>query len=223
MQLKYPKPLRIPHSAISARHDKRYLNPSEVKRLLKGDTRIEEKIDGSQMSIAFKNGKPVIYTRNRHLSEYDKCTQFKGAWPWVWTNIEKVEGIPRHTRVVGEWAHVQHNIVYDRLPDRFIAFDIIEEGIGRIISQDRKIKILNGLGFTTAPVMFRGKVKFDDLLPLCENKRSAFSTVANMEGIVVKADTVKQFGKLVVQEFLDDLAEESHWTGRTPRFNVVMA
>ena len=109
---KYPRPLRIRHHKIGLNPKKRYLGDSDVKKLLSGKVYVEEKIDGSQCGIAFKGGKPIVYTKNRHLFQADKSVAFKGLWDWVWTNLDKVDHLQfRHQHLCLCWTP-NHAIQY---------------------------------------------------------------------------------------------------------------
>jgi len=216
---KYSKPLRIKHHKINLNPKKRYLGDSDVKKLLSGKVYVEEKLDGSQCGIAFKGGKPIVYTRNSHLSEYDKRVAFKGLWDWVWSNLDKVESIPKGCRLCGEWLYVQHHVVYDKLPDYFMAFDILDERTGKLLPYKSKVAIFEALGISYAPLVLEGMATKDDIFEASQGF-SNFSTVDAREGVVVKSDKSDFTGKLVAQEFLDGIEDVGHWTSIvTARFN----
>lgn len=217
---KYPRPLRIRHHKIDLNPKKRYLSDSDVKKLLSTKVYVEEKIDGSQCGIAFKGGKPVVYTKNSHLFENDKRTAFKGLWDWVWKNLDKVERIPKGYRICGEWMRVQHYIDYDQLLDWFIAFDVLDEKTGNLIQYKEKMELLKQLGFAVVPTLGMG-VGFtkDDIYEISKGY-SFFSSKNRMEGVVIKSDKNQMIGKLVTQEFLDGIEDMGHWTSEaTVRFN----
>lgn len=217
--IKYPRPLRIRHNKITLNPKKRYLGDSDVKKLLSGKVFVEEKLDGSQCGIAFKGGKPIVYTKNSHLSEYDKRVAFKGLWDWVWSNLDKIESIPKGFRICGEWLRVQHYVKYDELPDFFIAFDVLDERTGQMLSHKAKIELFENLGYSYAPTILQGVVTKDDIYEITQGC-SNFSTTDLMEGAVVKSDKQEFSGKLVTNEFLDGIEEVGHWTSiKTARFN----
>lgn len=179
-------------------------------------------MDGSQMGISFKGGKPYIQTRNSHLLENDKRVAFKGAWRWVWTHINHIERLQGFT-VFGEWLYIQHNLHYDQLPSFFIAFDVWDNKQSKYLNFINKSKFLVDRGFQKSPLLSSGclnpNLVFETLIE--DQHQSKFSSTESVEGGVVKNYGKQAFGKMVLQEFLDDLDIESHWTGRTPRYNAL--
>lgn len=210
---------RIPHQQIKI-SDKRYLNAGELNRLFKGTVHLEEKLDGSQMGISFKGGKPYVQTRNSHLLENDKRVAFKGAWNWVWAHIDQIERLQGFT-VFGEWLYIQHNLHYDQLPSFFIAFDVWDNKQGKYLDLSNKSKFIADLGFQKSPVLKSGHLNPDLVFKMLTGNHyhSNYSSIERIEGGVVKNYGRGVFGKMVLQEFLEDLDDESHWTGRTPRYN----
>ena len=212
---------RIPHRQIKI-SDKRYLNKNELDRLFKGTVYLEEKLDGSQMGISFKGGKPYIQTRNSHLLENDKRVAFKGAWRWLWAHIDQVEQLQGFT-IFGEWLYIQHNLHYDRLPSFFIAFDIWDNKQGRYLDLINKSKFLANRGFQKAPLLRSGSLNPEIVFKTLTESHylSTYSSIERIEGGVVKNYRKQTFGKMVLQEFLDDFDIESHWTGRSPKYNTL--
>lgn len=212
--MKYPRPLRIPHPEVSARADKRYLSGEEVRRLLNGPVLIEEKLDGSQLGIAWVHGKPELFTKNRHLWVEDKSPAFRGAWNWAWEHCKEIARIPKGLRAVGEWLKIRHHVPYDELPDWWVPYDIIDAHTGTVLPMLARDRIFTIMSLRRGHIdLWRsGPISFDRLLPIA-TAPSCFGKCP-MEGIVVKAQDGSLRGKLVVQEFMDDLDNEGHWMKR---------
>lgn len=207
---------RIPHPSIRGT-DKRYLDRGSLKRLFKGPCILEEKLDGSQMGISFKGGAPYVQTKNSHLLESDKRMAFKGAWNWVWENIEAVEMLKGFT-VFGEWLYIQHNIHYDSLPSYFIAFDVYSHEAKKYLLSGTRHRFLRKRGIAEAPTISMGKLNINLVFEVLNGRTSTFS-LELLEGGVVKNLPKQQFGKMVLQEFLDDLDGDGHWTSHNPKYN----
>jgi hypothetical protein len=208
---------RIPHPSIKIT-DKRYLDRGSLKRLFSGPCILEEKLDGSQMGISFKGGAPYVQTKNSHLLESDKRVAFKGAWAWVWENIEAVEMLKGFT-VFGEWLYIQHNIHYDNLPSYFIAFDVYSHEAKRYLLSGTRHSFLRKRGIAEAPTLAKGKLNIGHVFEILRAHGKSFYSGELLEGGVVKNLPKQQFGKMVLQEFLEDLDEGGHWTGHTPKYN----
>lgn len=95
---------------------------------------IQEKVDGSNMGASWFNDGPVLRNRSNILKKgYSKIRtpakeQFKSAWNWVHDHKRDIEFLKEELMsditVYGEWMNFSHSILYDKLPDRFLAYDI---------------------------------------------------------------------------------------------------
>ena len=131
---------------------------------------ISEKVDGANMGISWFNDGPVLRNRNHILKKgYSKIRtpakeQFKSAWNWVHDHKKDIEFIKNElmsdVTIYGEWMNFSHSILYDKLPDIFLAYDIwvVEDKrfISPIIFEDlmnqTKIKYIKPI-----------KIKFDNI------------------------------------------------------------
>ncbi len=223
MRHKYPKPLRILHEEIPITPKKRYLTESQVSALLSRKVHIEEKIDGNQCSFAFKGGQPVLYTKNVHHFGKTQDPGFKGFWEWSWENLEKIQRIPKRHRIFGEWIYIQHHINYDSLPDKFIAFDVMDERTGKLLPYKEKARVIEACGFNLIPLLNEGVFTKDQMFQFAQGQ-SNYSTSENKEGVVVKSDGLDFSGKLVMREFLDGIQDEKP-TWNSPsrqKFNKIL-
>lgn len=226
--IKYQRLKRILYNKIKINPTKRYLSKAETKKLLSCKVVVEEKIDGSQCGVAFKGGKPIFYTKNRHLWGDDKTPSFNGAWKWIWENYEKIEKIPKGLRICGEWVKVQHHIHYDKLPDWFVAFDVLNERTGKLLNFEQKIKVIEDCDFAMIPLLEVGVFSIDDLYLIADDQsnyaKHNWPKQTKREGIVVKNYKLQLNGKLVMQEFLDEIIDEKiHWNSySTQKLNEVV-
>jgi|GEM_PF-2758041 len=98
------------------------------------DCYVQEKIDGSNMGVSWKNDSAIIRNRKHILKKgYSKIRtpskeQFKSAWNWVndhRNDIKKISNkLMSEITIYGDWMLAYHSIKYDQLPDWFIAYDI---------------------------------------------------------------------------------------------------
>lgn len=168
-----PDLYRIRYDHILPEHAKRYVN--NPKKIFKQDCIITEKIDGSSLGIGFKNGSPYLQGKHSHIPMNDKRYAYYGAWSWAWENIEKIEQL-KGKLLYGEWSRIMHTCAYDNLPDWFIAFDCWDMINKKWMDYWQFRKLVDKLDFAHAPLLHEGKIKYNELPSLVENRRSTFST-----------------------------------------------
>ena len=94
---------------------------------------VQEKLDGSNVGIALKDGK--IYALNRagyeaKTSPYETHHVFND---WVYDNEDRFRSIlGEGERLCGEWLHTAHGTIYDLPHEPFVAFDLINAKNKRI-------------------------------------------------------------------------------------------
>ena len=170
---KLPDLYRIRYDHILTEKGKRYVD--NINLIFKGEVELTEKIDGSQMAVSFKGGMPYLQSKNAHLPMNGKHPAFSGAWSWVWEHIEKIEKL-KDVLLFGEWVKVQHSIPYDNLPDWFIVFDGWHRKQKRYMDRRELRKFTQKTGFTTAPVLYQGRIEYRDVPALIENKKPTWSS-----------------------------------------------
>jgi len=99
----------------------------------KGDTVIvQEKLDGSNVSVARVDGKLLALGRAGYLAQSSPFEQHQLFADWVRKNIERFEFLEEGERLVGEWlaqAHgTRYNLPNDWTEDPFVVFDIMRNG-----------------------------------------------------------------------------------------------
>ena len=216
----YPELMRINSDQVEVRSDKRYAEIGHLSTFLRGRRHlvIEEKLDGSQMAIGWKGGDLYIQGRRSHISLNENRPAYAGVIDWA-TDHDGIAEL-RGYLVFGEWLKVQHHVVYDALPDWFIAFDVYDLKNKRYLGLKQKHKILIRAGITAAPILHEGRINLEMLEELTIEQTSNFGSEP-MEGCVVKDYQKQDFLKMVVREF-DEM--DSHWTSPDrQRFNEIVA
>src|SRR3989344_1702269 len=217
---KYPEAFRIIYQDLGITPKKRYLSDAEASMLLDGEVVLEEKLDGSTLFVTWAGGKPLLRAKGtRIISEFEKTKAFVGAYAWAYQNCEKLERIPHGLAIVGEWLYAMHSIPYNKLPDFFVAFDVLHVKSGKILPPKQRLKIFGDCGLASSPILHEGKVRYEDIPQFV--KQSAFSSASTgyappfaemqqMEGIVVKSyGNLFMSGKHVTREFAESF--ELHW------------
>ncbi|MBL8939974.1 MAG: RNA ligase family protein [Archangium sp.] len=130
--------------------------PRMHRRALEGDVVVTEKLDGINIGLRFDDhGKAWLFSRSH----------FIGAEPWfdrlkaqIAANaVGLFERLGTRFVVYGEWLFARHTVFYDSLPAYFFVFDALEIEGARFLSTAERSELLDGLGLSEAPVVWRGK------------------------------------------------------------------
>lgn len=97
------------------------------KRRDKHDTIIvQEKVDGSCVSVALLDGKLVPLMRAGHRATDSRYRQHILFDRWVWEHEEQLRSILNEgERVCGEWLALAHGTKYDLPHEPFVMFDVM--------------------------------------------------------------------------------------------------
>ncbi|MGI0120002.1 RNA ligase family protein [Zooshikella sp. RANM57] len=151
--IKYPKTYHIEGSKLFQITAPVELNQSLMKIPLQSVQSqylvIEEKMDGTQISVSFLPSKqPVFQSRGTILKggkgegEFDLLKQ----WGWQY-HTELWELLEDRYILFGEWLYYRHTIFYDVLPAYFLEFDIYDKKNGVFLSTEERKKRLAGCSF----------------------------------------------------------------------------
>jgi len=220
--IKYP---RTPHLFGSrGTDDDKHLNRKDSEAFIADPSLIvEEKLDGTNVGIHFNSrGRMVLQCRGHEITEgmhpqYDLFKQ--------WTSVKRpvLEAVlgTRHI-LYGEWLYARHSVHYHELPHYFFEFDIYDKDAEAFLPLDARLRMLDGTGIHTVPVIHRGSVTAEELRALIQV--SAFgSTFDNpitgktdnlMEGLYLRTEIetcVTGRAKMVRPEFVEKIKQSEHW------------
>ena len=223
--VKYP---RTPHLFGSrGTDDDRHLNPAESAAFLSDPSLIvEEKLDGTNVGIHFTNSaRMVLQCRGHEITEgmhpqYDLFKQ--------WTRAKSVvleERLQDRYILFGEWLFATHSVHYRCLPHYFFEFDMYDKPTGEFLDLARRLKLLDGSGLKTVPVIHRGAIEKGRLEALIGpsaydsvfEKPMTQSTDNLMEGLYLRTEangTVTGRAKFVRSEFVERVKQSEHWQHR---------
>lgn len=85
---------------------------------------VQEKLDGSCVSIARKDGSIVGITRAGFLASTSRHKQHHMFSDWLSQNQGQFDFLGNGERVVGEWLAQAHGTIYGDLPSPFFVFDL---------------------------------------------------------------------------------------------------
>ncbi|KAJ3105744.1 hypothetical protein HDU97_007564 [Phlyctochytrium planicorne] len=202
---------------------------------------VEEKVDGANVGFRFakkgaSNSQPrAILCQNRSKDSITTSThpQFAKLSSWIHRHRDSLESLlmfdGREHILFGEWMHAKHSILYDALPDVFIAFDLFDVVNQKFVSRKRFASALEGSSLSRVPVIqinavidsltvLDEKATKEKLLRLLQDQ-SAFSSESRREGVVFRVDEgdwLMDKAKIVRSDFM---AGNRHWSKNSVELN----
>lgn len=117
---------------------------------------VQEKLDGSNCSVAKLNGRILPLGRSGYLAETSNYEQHKYFAKWVYKQHERFEKLLQEgERVCGEWLLQAHGTKYDLKHEPFVPFDIMI-GQERTCYHEFLLRVLP-LGFTVPRLIHIGQ------------------------------------------------------------------
>jgi hypothetical protein len=220
--VKYP---RTPHLFGSkGTDDDKHLGRKESEAFIAAPSLIvEEKLDGTNVGIHFTlSGRMVLQCRGHEITEgmHPQYDLFK-----KWTSVKRpvLEAMLGNQFILyGEWLYARHSVYYRRLPHYFFEFDIYDKDAAQFVNLDGRLKMLEGMGLKTVPVVHRGPSTAEELKTLI-GPSSFDSTFENplthrtdnlMEGLYCRTEAdgwVTGRAKIVRSEFVEKVKQSEHW------------
>lgn len=220
--IKYP---RTPHLFGSkGTDDDKHLGEAESTRFIADASLIvEEKIDGTNVGLHFSDdGAMVLQCRGHHITEgmHPQYDLFK-QWAAVKRPVLE-DRLKNRFILFGEWLYARHSVFYRRLPHYFFEFDIYDKQAQVFLDLKRRLRLLEGTGIQTVPVIHTGSLKRSDLErqigpslfdsqfdnPLTKRTDNL------MEGLYLRTEAngvVTGRAKFVRPEFVEKIKQSTHW------------
>jgi ATP-dependent RNA circularization protein (DNA/RNA ligase family) len=216
----------IPHLAwlgSGTPRDDKVLSAADANALLSGEVVIEEKLDGANLGVSVaEDGRLRVQNRGQYLVP-PFGGQFARATAWVERHQDELApALGNDLILFGEWCAARHSIVYDHLPDWFLAFDVYDLAAGRFWSAARRNAWVDRLGIPVVPQLARRRTTLAEVKTLVMTRTSRFGATP-LEGVVIRRDSaecLEQRAKLVRPEFAQAIGE--HWRSRRIEWNAVV-
>ena len=203
-----------PHLALlgaaKVRGDKVMSEP-ERKEFLRHRLVVEEKVDGANLGISFDaSGNMCAQNRGAYL-HLPSAGQWKKLTEWLAPRTEILfEQLMDRYILFGEWCYAQHSVIYDRLPDWFLGFDIYDKATSHFFSCSRRDKVFQALSVAQVPKVDCGYFTLSELSGFLSQ-----SQISNQpaEGLYLRfdqCDWLQQRAKLVRPSFIQSV--EQHWS-----------
>lgn len=193
----FPKTRHLPWKPNTVRGDL-VVSEDEAKVIFENPrTYVQEKVDGANSGMALVNGEPIIRNREHILRKgFMKDTpakkQFASIWGWFYDhkeNFETLNNLLGPVSVYGEWMVQIHGMVYDALPDWFLAYDVYDYETEKFFDPELAMDALQKAGFSVVPTLKVGVSSYEELEKLA-NDNSPFAAIPR-EGVYVKVSDGK--------------------------------
>lgn len=220
--VKYP---RTPHLFGSkGTDDDKHMGEDESLRFIAEKSLIiEEKLDGTNVGIHFQSDGEMVLQCRGHLITEGMHPQYDLFKQWAAVKRTALEDrLADQFILSGEWLYARHSVHYRQLSHYFFEFDIYDKQSESFLTLVQRLKLLEGSGIETVPVVRTGKIKRDDLESLIGPSRfdSQFENPVTkrtdnlMEGLYLRTEAdgvVSGRAKFVRPEFVEKVKQSTHW------------
>ncbi len=191
--------------------DDKVLSETERNVFLQHDLVVEEKVDGANLGISFDSeGNARLQNRGAYL-HLPGSGQWKKLDQWLMPRTDSLfEYLSDRYILFGEWCYAQHSVIYDRLPDWFLSFDLYDKQVGRFLSTDRRDELFRKMCIAQVPVIARGRFTYPELKKLLSGSKLTNQPAEGLYLRFDKGDWLAQRAKLVRPEFIQSV--EQHWS-----------
>jgi ATP-dependent RNA circularization protein (DNA/RNA ligase family) len=210
-----------PHLAllggVEVRGDK-VMSESERNEFLRHDLVVEEKVDGANLGISFDvEGNIRAQNRGAYL-HLPSAGHWKKLSEWLRPRTDALfEQLTERYILFGEWCYAQHSVIYDRLPDWFLGFDVFDKSAAKFFSCSRRDEAFRALGISQVPVIKRGRFSLPELKNLLSLSKLGDKPAEGLYLRVDQGDWLEQRAKLVRPAFIQSV--EQHWSRSSIRAN----
>lgn len=219
---------RFPHTphlawlGAGTPRDDKVLSPAEARALLEGEVAVEEKLDGANLGVLVDStGRLLLQNRGQYLLP-PLGGQFSRATAWLARHEHELAPALGDTLILfGEWCAARHSVVYDHLPDWFVAFDVYDRAAQKFWNTGRRDAWATALGLAAVPVLARRRMTLAEVEALVMTGTSRFGATP-LEGVIVRregAAFLEQRAKLVRPDFTQAIGE--HWRSRRIEWNAI--
>ena len=202
-----------PHLALLGNvevRDDKVMSDDERDNFLLHELVVEEKVDGANLGISFDfEGNIRVQNRGAYL-HLPSIGQWKKLSEWLAPRIDVLfEQLIDRYILFGEWCYAQHSVLYNRLPDWFLGFDIYDKKAGRFFSCTRRDKAFRAIGISQVPKVDRGHFTFEELKKLLSKSHLSDKPAEGLYFRIDQGDWLVQRAKLVRPSFIQSV--EHHW------------
>lgn len=203
-----------PHLAllgeVTVRDDK-VMSEFERGEFLKHELVVEEKVDGANLGISFDESGNILAQNRGGYLQFHYLGQWKNLSSWLAPKTDELfEQLTDQYIIFGEWCYAQHSVIYDRLPDWFLGFDIFDKKDQMFFSCRRRDEMFRRLGIVSVPFLGRGHYSLNKLKGFLSKSRLSEGPAEGAYLRFDKGNWLTQRAKLVRPEFIQTIGE--HWS-----------
>ena len=202
---------------LSDKDSEAFLNVSEGHVLC-----IEEKIDGANLGFRLLPNGEIACANRAHDVTVASHKQFESLNAFIFRHKSSLlKVLSKNCILFGEWMVARHSILYDQLPDIFIAFDIFDLTKKKFYSRALFHKVMSSTTIATVRQVPTPEVLNRESVMKLIAQQSLFSSSATREGLVIRVDCDDHMVdkvKIVRQDFI---CGNEHWSKGIMEFNIV--
>lgn len=211
---KYPHTPHLLWLGEGVPREDKIMSNTEAEEFLSVPVVVEEKIDGANLGFSVGlDGRIRAQNRGNFLIQGHCHAQWNPLWPWLAAREQALVALlGTKLMLFGEWCYAKHSVIYNNLPDWFLAFDIFDRTSTSYCSAAIRNALSGEIGLSTVPELFRGRLALSEVTSLIRESRFGAS---KMEGIYLRResnDRLKTRAKVVNARFIQQI--NVHWTRR---------
>ena len=208
---------KFPHTShlallgdVKVRGDK-VMSEFERNDFLRHELIIEEKVDGANLGISFDSDCNIRAQNRGAYLHLPSMGQWKKLAEWLNPRTDAFfKQLTDQYILFGEWCYAQHSVVYDRLPDWFLGFDVYDKKAARFLSYNRRDEIFRAIGISQVPQIGHGHFTFLEISKLLTQSQLSKKPAEGLYLRFNQGDWLIQRAKLVRPAFIQSI--EQHWS-----------
>ena len=195
---------------MSVRGDK-VMSKSERDVFLQHELIIEEKVDGANLGISFDTDGNIRAQNRGCYLHLPNSGQWKNLAGWLAPRMDTFfDNLGDRYILFGEWCYAHHSVIYDRLPDWFLGFDIYDKQVGNFLAVGMRDKLFRKIQVEHVPFITRGRFTLAEIKSLLSRSKLGNQPA---EGICIRYesdDYLVNRAKLVRPSFIQEMGQ--HWS-----------
>jgi len=191
------------------------LPAEQAERLLREPVVVEEKVDGANVGVGFdEEGRLLLQSRGAILGTGRSHRQFDPLFGWAAARRDPLfQVLGARLILFGEWLFARHTVLYDALPDYFLAHDLYDRERRLFLDTRARDEVCRHAGVQEVPRLFSGVLGTPEAL----RRWLGPSRIGHVpaEGLYVRLErdgVLEIRAKLVRPEWVPK--DEPHWSRR---------